>query len=141
MIVSKFDWKSVDWENYVFPLKAQIFYNNRFEFYEHLNSLQEGIDVDIVLYWVQQSWIECENKASETVRITTELNLQEFEKKRFEEKASQFKRLLYQIVELAIEVDEKEYQNEIKITNREWQEYTNKVNEICNELYTLEKEN
>jgi len=141
MIVSKFDWKSVDWENYVFPLKAQIFYNNRFEFYEHLNSLQEGIDVDIVLYWVQQSWIECENKASETIRITTELNLQEFEKERFEEKASQFKRLLYQIVELAIEVDEKEYQNEIKITNREWQEYTNKVNEICNELYTLEKEN
>ena len=141
MIVSKFDWKSVDWENYVFPLKAQIFYNNRFEFYEHLNSLQEGIDVDIVLYWVQQSWIECENKASETVRITTELNLQEFEKERFEEKAFQFKRLLYQIVELAIEVDEKEYQNEIKITNREWQEYTNKVNEICNELYTLEKEN
>ena len=140
-MVSKFDWKSVDWENYVFPLKAQIFYNNRFEFYEHLNSLQEGIDVDIVLYWVQQSWIECENKASETVRITTELNLQEFEKERFEEKASQFKRLLYQIVELAIEVDEKEYQNEIKITNREWQEYTNKVNEICNELYTLEKEN
>ena len=141
MIVSKFDWKSVDWENYVFPLKAQIFYNNRFEFYEHLNSLQEGIDVDIVLYWVQQSWIECENKASETVRITTELNLQEFEKERFEEKAFQFKRLLYQIVELAIEVDEKEYQNEIKITNREWQEYTNKVNEICNELYTLDKEN
>jgi len=140
-MVSKFDWKSVDWENYVFPLKSQIFYNNRFEFYEHLNSLQEGIDVDIVLYWVQQSWIECENKASETVRITTELNLQEFEKERFEEKASQFKHLLYQIVELAIEVDEKEYQNEIKITNREWQEYTNKVNEICNELYTLEKEN
>ena len=140
-MVSKFDWKSVDWGNYVFPLKSQIFQNNRFEFYEHLNSLQEGIDVDIVLYWVQQSWIECENKASETVRITTELNLQEFEKERFEEKASQFKRLLYQIVELAIEVDEKEYQNEIKITNREWQEYTNKVNEICNELYTLEKEN
>ena len=122
-------------------LKSQIFYNNRFEFYEHLNSLQEGIDVDIVLYWVQQSWIECENKASETVRITTELNLQEFEKERFEEKASQFKHLLYQIVELAIEVDEKEYQNEIKITNREWQEYTNKVNEICNDLYTLEEEN
>lgn len=140
-MVSKFDWKSVDWGNYVFPLKSQIFQNNRFEFYEHLNSLQEGIDVDIVLYWVQQSWIECENKASEIVRITTELNLQEFEKEKFEEKASQVKHLLYQIVELAIEVNEKEYQNEIKITNREWQEYTNKVNEICNELYTLEEEN
>lgn len=140
-MVSKFDWKSVDWGNYVFPLKSQIFQNNRFEFYEHLNSLQEGIDVDIVLYWVQQSWIECENKTSETVRITTELNLQEFEKEKFEEKASQVKHLLYQIVELAIEVNEKEYQNEIKITNREWQEYTNKVNEICNELYTLEEEN
>lgn len=70
----------------MFLLESQIFYNNRFEFYEHLNFLQEGINVDIVLYWVQQSWIECENKASETVRIITELKLQEFEKERFEEK-------------------------------------------------------
>lgn len=50
MIVSKFDWKSVDWKNYLFPLESQIIYNNRFEFYEHLNFLQEDINVDIVLY-------------------------------------------------------------------------------------------
>ena len=74
------------WKNYVFPLESQIIYNNWFEFSEHWNFLQEVINVDIVLSWVQQSWIEYKSKVSETVRITPALNLQEFKKERFEEK-------------------------------------------------------
>lgn len=82
-------------------------YNNRSEFYEHLESFQESIDVYFILYQVKQIWIECENRAGETVRITTELNLRQFEKEKFEKKADQFRYLLYKIVELAIKVDEK----------------------------------
>lgn len=90
-------------------------YNNRFEFYEHLESFQESIDVYFILYQVKQIWVECENRAGETVRITTELNLRQFEKEKFKKKQINFDIFFTKLLSQQLKLMRKKYQNKMKI--------------------------